>query len=75
MYEKLLDPNSNGVPTCRCGLEMAFTKLEYRSADTMIKFFACDSCGHEMRLMVWCDDVSSAGTQGLPAKVGDGLKR
>ena len=55
MIERLLEPGSTAVPTCRCGTEMVFAKIESRSTDTMIKFFACNSCGHEMRLMVWSD--------------------
>jgi hypothetical protein len=45
---------------------MPLSKTERRSTDTVIKFFDCGKCGHEMRLMVWCDEDAPD----LPAAAG-----
>lgn len=56
MFERLLEPGSTAVPSCRCGSDMDLSKIEQRTSDTLIKFFVCKACRHEMRFMVWTDE-------------------
>ena len=70
MYERLLEPESTDVPTCRCRKDMRYDNLESRSADALVKIFRCDDCGHELRLMIWADtvlDTVGSGERGAEA--------
>ena len=50
--ENLLTPESTDTPECRCGAELRLDKTK-PLADTEIRIFKCDTCQHELRLMVW----------------------
>lgn len=51
-FENLLVPGSTERPDCRCGTEMRLVKAKPQG-DAEIRIFKCDSCGHELQLMVW----------------------
>ena len=57
--ERLLEPGSTDLPTCRCGYEMYFASMEAveRHADCSIKVYRCGACQHELRLTVWCAEA------------------
>ena len=57
--ERLLGPNCNEGPECRCGEEMKVARTEQvpDQTDAHIRVYNCRVCGHEMRLTVWADDL------------------
>jgi hypothetical protein len=55
MYERLLEPDSQEVPSCACGKEMRLTRTTKKSEDASIKHFDCDNCGRELLLTVWTE--------------------
>ena len=59
MYEHLLELGSQEVPDCVCGQVMRLMKTDVKSADAAVKHFECESCGREVLLSVWPEDVVS----------------
>jgi len=56
IIERLLEPGSKELPTCRCGVEMKLVDQDRPAAathETEIRIFRCPTCEHEMRLTVW----------------------
>jgi hypothetical protein len=53
--ERLLEPGSNELPICRCGVEMQLVRggRPAPTHETEIRIFICPVCEHEMRLTVW----------------------
>jgi hypothetical protein len=55
VIERLLEPGSTELPTCRCGVEMKLMGRDQPAAayETEIRTFRCPACEHEIRLTVW----------------------
>jgi hypothetical protein len=55
--DTVLAPGSAQMPTCMCGEEMHLSRIEPHPAaeDSELRRYDCDSCHHEMRVMVWKD--------------------
>ena len=51
-FEDLLGPDSTELPDCRCGAVMRLFSAKPRG-DTEIRIFRCETCQHELQLMVW----------------------
>ena len=51
-FEDLLLPGSIEFPDCRCGTVMRLFAAKPRG-NAEIRVFKCESCRHELQLMVW----------------------
>jgi hypothetical protein len=69
MIERLLEPDSTAVPACKCGADMALSRMENRADDIQLKIFRCSSCSHELRLMVWSEETLNADRPGELARL------
>lgn len=60
LIERLLEPGSIELPTCKCGQQMevaGFDPIPDRR-DSHIRIFACPACDHQFRLTVWSADAA-----------------
>jgi hypothetical protein len=58
-FERLLVPDNDELPNCRCGREMhvAGPYPSPEKIETHIRVYKCHACGHEMRLAIWGADL------------------
>jgi hypothetical protein len=60
-FERMLVAGSTELPDCRCGAEMRLIAIvPVPSGDSEVRIFRCPDCNHELRLTMWCSDVSAA---------------
>ncbi len=51
-FEDFLVPGSTDLPDCLCGAEMCLAQAKPRGA-IEIRIYRCNTCQHELQLMVW----------------------
>jgi len=60
-FERLLEAGSTELPDCRCRAEMRLIgTVPMHGGGSEVRIFRCADCNHELRLTVWCNDVSAA---------------
>jgi hypothetical protein len=60
-FERVLVPGSTELPDCRCRVEMdLISVVPVPGGSSEIRIFRCPDCNHELRLTIWCNDLSTA---------------
>ena len=57
--ERWLERGAADLPTCKCGSEMDLAETVEKTNDTQLRIFLCPSCRHEMRVMVWSEELGA----------------